>query len=362
MRGMPTPALRRLRVAAAGRLTVAVVISGFWLGIIVPAGWAGGTPPADTPAAPAHPGVQWQQLSLDDALKEAAAKNQMIMIDFWSTRCGECGQQENDVWNTPDGARLTDGLIPIRFETSSAEGQDVTNRIPVTGLPSILFLRPDGTEIDRIEGYFSRSDFLRQADDLRKGLDPLPALEVKLQNRPDSLPLVFDVLSRYLNRRRDAEADSLYTRILRLDPQNRTNYPERAIMRMARQAEYVGHDYDKTASYWKTMAELFPNASSIGGAVDGLHECMMMQGHPNEWLDWICGLLDKNPSLQNLNRSAAIVGLRWGYRSPCLAKAARVASASPYPKQKAFMDSIAVVLEGGAPAKTQAGEAPAKKP
>ena len=42
----------------------------------------------------------------------------------------------------------------------------------------------------------------------------------------------------------------------------------------------------------------------------------------------------------------AMVAIRYGFRSPCLAKAAHIAANLGYPKQKAYMDSIAVVLEG----------------
>ena len=191
-----------------------------------------------------------------------------------------------------------------------------------------------------------RGKLLSQAQALKEGLDPLPAMEVRLQAHPDSLPLAFDVLERYLNRRRDAEAESLYAQVLRRDPANRTGYPERAIMRMARQAEYVGRDYQKSADFWRDMVEKYPTSMSVGGAVDGVHKCYMMMGKTQDWVDWICPILEKNPTLPTLNRAAALTALRDGYHSPCFAKAARVAAQLGYPKQKAFMDSIAVVLEG----------------
>jgi hypothetical protein len=117
-------------------------------------------------------------------------------------------------------------------------------------------------------------------------------------------------------------------------------------MRMARQAEHVGHDLEKSASFWRDMVEKYPGSASVGGAVDGVHKCYVSLGRAGDWVDWICPILEKNPNLPTLNRAAALTALRYRYRGTCFAEAARVAARLGYPKQKAFMDSIAVVLEG----------------
>ncbi len=299
----------------------------------------GGTTPDQ-----AAQGTQWRDISLDDALKEATAKNSLVLVEFWAKHCGACGQMDLDLWSTPAGAELTKGLICLKFDTQSPAGQEMMMRYPVTGLPCSLFLQPDGTELDRVDGYTNREEYLRQARMLASGVDPLPVMEARMEARPDSLPLLLGVLERYLNRRRDADADTVYQRILRTDPSNAKGFSERAVRAMAKYAEYGKHDPAAAAGYWQYMVERFPSASSVGGGVDGAYKGWLSAGQSAKWLAWICDVLKKNPNQPYLQRAAVYTGLRAGFRAPCLAEAARSARRAGL-QPAAFLDSVAVVLE-----------------
>jgi tetratricopeptide (TPR) repeat protein len=219
---------------------------------------------------------------------------------------------------------------------------------PVTGLPAIIFIKPDGEELDRVEGYFGNKQFiLDQLRPLRDGLDPLTVMEKKLAARPDSLPLLFNVMEKYLFRKREVEAVKLFDKIQKLDPQNAKSYTERAMSKMARYEESWHNDYPKASSYYRQMVERFPNSPSAGGMADAAFTSLYRVGRGAEWKDWICPLLDKSPGLGNLQRSVAMTALRWNQRGSCLAEAARRA-AKLNPKQATYLDSVAVVLDGGA--------------
>jgi hypothetical protein len=303
--------------------------------------------PAAAAAAPETPkGVAWQEITLDEALDQAAKKKTMVMLDFWARHCGQCGQMSIDLWETPAGAKLAEGLIPIKIDSTTPEGRAAADRYPLTGLPCVIFIQPDGTELDRVEGYTNREEFLRLSQPMRDGLDALPGMEQQLKSHPDSLQLLLGVLDKYLFRRRMAEAESTYAHILRVDPLDRMTYTERAMGKMARYQELVLHDEAASAKTYMDLVDKFPAASYSGGAVDGAQVALMNLGRGQEWLDWICKVLEKNPNQGYLNRISAQVGLRGGFRSPCLAKAAR-ASRSAFPGKEAWWDSIAVVLEGG---------------
>jgi len=290
--------------------------------------------------------VQWRDISLDEALKEAAEKDQLIMLEFWAAHCHSCGDMKEQVWDTEQGAKLADGLIPIKFDSVSPEGKEVSKRIPLTGLPCVIFLRPDGTEVDRVEGYTGPQQFFAEAAPLREGLDPLPGMEALLEEHPDSLQLMLNVMERYLFRKRVTEGEDLFQRILQADSLDRKGVAERAIIKMGRYQELVLGDYQKTLDTWNVMATRFPWCPSIGGAVDGAWKAFAGMGRYADWLDWICPILEKNPSQLSLQRSAVAIGLRGGYRSPCLAQAAR-ASRNSFAGREAWYDSVAVVLEGG---------------
>jgi hypothetical protein len=302
-------------------------------------------------AAPAGAGgVQWRDITLQQALAEAREKNLMVMVDVWDSHCAACGQLDADVFQTPDGVTLADDHIPIKIQTTVEAGRQFMQLYPVTGLPAVIFLKPDGTELDRVEGYFGqRNVFLDAARPLSNGIDPLERMEKRLQARPDSLPLLIGVLEKYLWRKRDTEAQKVYQRILTLDPQNGMRTAERAMGMMARYEENYKNDYGKAAGYYEAIVEKFPNSMSAGGIADAAFKALYRGGRSAEWKDWICPLLDKNPANASLQRSVAITALNWSQRGACFAKAARTAARLNAGGRPAFYDSIAVIFEGGTP-------------
>lgn len=302
------------------------------------------SPPAQSPPAADTASVQWRDLSLDAALAEAGEKNTMVLVDVWAAHCHSCGDMDIEIWQTPEGVALAEGLIPIKIDTQTPAGREFMKRYPVTGLPVTIILEADGTELDRVEGYVERSAFLRDSRSLQDRVDPLPAMEALLRQRPDDLPLLGDLLERYLFRKRLADADSAYQRILRLDADNSRKSAEKAISKMARFEENYTLDYAKAASYYQQLAERFPDTPAASGGVNGVHKALLRAGRSREWVDWICPLLERHPQAVQLQRAAAMTAWNNGFRTPCFAGAARVA-ARDGGRMAAFLDSIAVIME-----------------
>jgi hypothetical protein len=292
-------------------------------------------------------GVQWRDLTIEQAIAEAREKDTMVMVDVWDSHCGACLDLDSQVFQTADGAALAEGLIPIKVQTTLDVGKAFMKLYPITGLPAILFIKPDGTELDRVEGYSrGRVFFLDAVRPLRNGLDPLPTMEKKLAAKPDSLPLLLGVMEKYLFRNREAEAMSIYQRIQKADPKNAKGSAERSMQMMARFEENWKVDYVKSYGYYTQMVERFPESPSAGGNADGAFKALYRIGRGAEWKDWICPVLEKYPTVGGLQRSAATIALVWSQRGDCFAKAARRAAKLNVGKP-AYFDSIAVILEGG---------------
>jgi len=290
-------------------------------------------------------GVQWRDITIAQALAEAAQTNKMILISAHSVHCGQCSEMEADLWNTPQGAHLADGMIPISIDTMGPQGAALQSRYPVTGLPCTIFITPDGKEVDRVVGYPSQAEFLQDAMPLKEGYDPLPGMEETLQAHPDSLPLMNPILERYLNRQRESDAKALLPRVLQLDPENRAGQSERALMLLARYAMFVSSDMQQTMDYWKTLLDRFPISSMAGAAIDGSMKAATALGQMRPWTDWLIGILEKQPQNGRLQYAAAMTAHKAGLHDPRFAKAARTARSLGV--GGAFLDSIAVQLEGG---------------
>ncbi len=317
--------------------------------LLVAGGARAGDPPAQAPGAgdgSAAAAVVWAELTLDQALAEAAKTGKRIMVNVHADHCGQCQQMMIDVWNTPAGAALADGLIPIRIDSTSPEGAVLQRRYPVTGLPTVIFIGPDGKEVDRVSGYEARPKFLAEAEPIKDGLDPLPDMEDALAAHPDSLSLMLPILERYLNRMREADAESLLARVLMRDPENRAAQAERALMQMARYQAFVRGDRLKSAEYWRQTLDRFPSASTSAPAVKGTLEAAIAQSRVPEWKEWICGILEKEPQNARLQYGVAMAAHQAGLHDARFAAAARRARALGFGSEK--LDTIAVELEEGA--------------
>lgn len=313
-------------------------------GVVVVCSLLGGVIRAEGTAV----GTAWQWIPLDQALAKATTEGKLVMVDVWAEHCAQCGQMDIDVWDTAEGGKLTSNVIPIKVNSVTPEGQAFMSKYPITGLPAVLVLRADGSEVDRVTGYVTGAAWIHEARSLlESGHDPLPMLEAQLAAHPDSTWLLLEVLERYLNRQRDDEAKALLTRITASTVSSSHHVAEKALLTMAKYQDYFRKDRDQALLYYQLLIEAYPKSSSVGGAVDGAYKAFAGSGRVGEWKSWACAIAEANPTAGQLNYSIAMTASRYYVYDACLAKAARAARNSGL--GSATLDSIAVVLEGGKP-------------
>jgi thiol:disulfide interchange protein len=117
--------------------------------------------------APAHAKVDepFQDLSFDDALRQARDDGKLVMIDFSAEWCGWCHELDATTWKD---SRVRDWVrehvVPIKIDVD--EEQELAGRYRVRGLPTILFLKPDGSVVHRVGGYVDADGFFTEVADL----------------------------------------------------------------------------------------------------------------------------------------------------------------------------------------------------
>ncbi|MFB3907528.1 MAG: thioredoxin family protein [Candidatus Eisenbacteria bacterium] len=300
-------------------------------------------------AAAAGQGVVWRAMTIDQAVAEASSSGKMVLVDVFSDHCGQCGVMDQEFWNTPAGADYADGMIPLKIDSATPDGYQFQIRYGVTGLPTTILIRPDGQELDRVVGYDGVQEFLTEAGPMKDGVDSLPVLEEQMAKSPQSADAILAVMERYLFRKRLADAQSLSEKVLALDPDNKGKKAEKALMWLAKYMEFVDANPAASYEYWKTMLDKYPTATAAGSAVD--HTCKQSAtlGRRAEWIEWIAGILEKQPQNGRLQYAAAISADRAGIRDIRFAKAARTARSLGV--GSALMDSLAVRMEKGAAGK-----------
>ncbi len=300
------------------------------------------------PVGPASAeGVRWEALTIEQALAKAERTGSIVMVDVYATHCQQCQVMDKELWETPQGAAFAEGLLAVRYPSDRPAGADLQRRYPVLGLPLVLFLNPDGTELDRVVGYRDVASWLNEARPLKAGVDPLPGLEKQLETQPNAGPVLYALFEKYLYRQRAEEAEALLARLIKLDPERQGGLTTMALTQLAKYYDFFAGDAERAQFIYRTMVEEYPGSDGITGALKETFDYHKERGTVAEWVAWVCPIATAHPRSRYLNRYTATFALSSGQTGACLAQAARNAALlEPYPQQKVYLDSIAVVLAG----------------
>ncbi len=162
-------------VVARARKLYAVVAAlvGAWLllGVLGARGFI--LPPIAPAAGPAgeaavHAGIPFER-DEQAVLARAAAEGKPVVIDFGAEWCAACKELEHITYVDPRVVETARGFVPLYVDATRSSDPavaDVLGRYGVKGLPTVLFLAPDGTPIPdlTVTGFLPPDAFLTRME------------------------------------------------------------------------------------------------------------------------------------------------------------------------------------------------------
>jgi len=146
-----------------------------WLGLFIAWGTSVMATAGSADEAP------FRDLSLDRARQTAAdAGKRFVLVDFYTVWCGPCKKLDETTWKD-QAVRdwLSKEAVCLKVDAEKDEPLAAKYRINV--YPTLLLLRPDGAEIDRLVGYRDAKTFLADAREALAGNDSLSRARKKLE-------------------------------------------------------------------------------------------------------------------------------------------------------------------------------------
>lgn len=107
-------------------------------------------------AAPQAGAIAWMN-NLQSGLTQAAQEKKPVMVDFYADWCGWCKKLDKDVYTNPAVIDLARAFVCVKVDTDR-DKQDA-EKFRVQGLPTIVFLGPDGKVIETFVGYRDAAAF-----------------------------------------------------------------------------------------------------------------------------------------------------------------------------------------------------------
>ncbi len=132
----------------------------------------------------------FRALSLDRARQAAAdGGKRFVLVDFYTVWCGPCKQLDETTWKDQE---VRDWLSKeaVCLKVDAEKDEPLADKYRVNVYPTVLLLRPDGTEIDRLVGYRDARTFLADARESLAGNDTLARARRKLEGANANDPML----------------------------------------------------------------------------------------------------------------------------------------------------------------------------
>jgi thiol:disulfide interchange protein DsbD len=112
------------------------------------------------------PGLSWEPYS-EKRLTEAKADGQPVIMDFYADWCIPCLELDRNTFTNLEVAKETQDFVRLKVDLThfdSPEAEELRKRFNISGVPTIVFLREDGTEhVDsRIIGFVPPKEFVKK--------------------------------------------------------------------------------------------------------------------------------------------------------------------------------------------------------
>lgn len=156
------------------------------------------------------PASPFRALTFDEACASAEKEGKVVFIDFFTTWCPPCKKLDAVTWKDAEVVRWL-GEKTVALKRDAEEEEELAERFQLEAYPTLVFVRPDRSELGRLVGFHEPAKFLSAAADALAGKHPSDAKKAELDARGWSDPMLRqDYGDALVRERRYAEALEQY--------------------------------------------------------------------------------------------------------------------------------------------------------
>jgi thiol-disulfide isomerase/thioredoxin len=148
----------------------------------------------------------FSDLSFDAASQKAGQTGKIVLVDFYTTWCGPCKMLDKNTWTDAGVINLLQQkAVALRLDAEIET--NLATRYKINAYPSVLLIKPDGTELDRLVGYRDPKTFMADFNAALSGKDSVTRAKEALTAAGTNNPMAHMEYARSLAQKgRNAEA------------------------------------------------------------------------------------------------------------------------------------------------------------
>jgi thioredoxin-like negative regulator of GroEL len=208
------------------------------------------------------PAVTWST-SMDAALADAAKADRPILLDFYTDWCEWCHALDDTTYADAQfiefSKRFTCAKVNAEVDTASAA------RYHVRSYPTVVLMNADGTEIDRVVGYYRAPEFIALVEDYLAGRNTLASLVAEGSAKGHDPQYIAKLADRYYEHGLWADARVQYEKLVSMDPKNQSGRIDDVLMTLARMSRR-DKDYEAGRRYAQTILDKYPDSDQMKSA------------------------------------------------------------------------------------------------
>lgn len=114
------------------------------------------------PTSNSSAAINWRKdNNLEAAFAEARARNKPLFLYWGAVWCPPCNQVKATIFNRQEFIDKSRHFIPVYLDGDSPGAQKYASQFKVRGYPTMILIKPDGTEITRLPGEVDAERYLQ---------------------------------------------------------------------------------------------------------------------------------------------------------------------------------------------------------
>ena len=104
-------------------------------------------------ASMAQEGVNFRDITFEEALKQAKSENKLVFMDCYTSWCGPCKNMADKVFpQKAAGDYFNPRFVCVKYDMEKGAGVELAKKFEVHAYPTFLMIRPDGSMQHRLVG------------------------------------------------------------------------------------------------------------------------------------------------------------------------------------------------------------------